>query len=162
MKSISIIILSLCLLSCGELGSLSPSMFNTSQKATDQSTSQLQADAQINLTNGDSKSEKYRNSNITKEETNTTKKDSFWTGIGSFFHLGSDKSNKTYKNGVESKYGDNTRITNMPLSSEIINFIDNYTFIIVTIFCVYFGWWLNSKKIKKIKKMNKMNKEKNE
>lgn len=149
MKPISIIILSLCLLSCGDLGSLSPNMFNTSQKATDQSTSQLQADVQANLTNGDSKSEKYRNSNITKAETNTTKKASFWTGVGSFFHLGSDKSNKTYKNGTESQYGDNTKITNISYINKIINFIDNYINFIFFIISIYFGWWLKSKRIKK-------------
>lgn len=152
MKTISLIILPFFLCSCGELGSLSPNMFNTSQKATDQSTSQLQADAQINLTNGDSKSEKYRNSNITKEETNTTKKASFWTGVGSFFHFGSDKSNKNYKNGIESTYGNNTKITNVNILyeviKEVINFIDNYLFLIFMIICIYFGFKLKNKKIK--------------
>ena len=152
-KIISIIILSLYLSSCGKLGGISPNMFNTSQKATDQSTSQLQADAQINFTNGDSKSEKYRNSNITKEETNSTKKASFWTGVGNFIHLGSDKSTKVYKNGLESKYGNGTKITNVSLTNEILNFIDNYIFILFMIMCIYFGWWLKSKK-DKIKRKN--------
>tara|TARA_R110002096_G_scaffold50015_5_gene131751 strand:- start:3912 stop:4397 length:486 start_codon:yes stop_codon:yes gene_type:complete len=156
MRTYLILIISSLLVSCGTLGGLTPNMFNKTQKATDQSTSQLQADVQANFTNGDSKSEKYRNSNITKEETNSTKKSSFWTGIGSFFHIGTDQSDKSIHNSrnKDNYNADSVYQYGQKVSGMIIDFADkNLTAILMVL-----SFWLGGKSVKRRINKNKIEK----
>lgn len=155
MKKYLILIISFLLVSCGDLRGVTPSMFNKTQKTSDQSTSQLQADVQANFTNGDSKAEKYRNSNVTKEETNSTEKSSFWTGIGSFFHVGTDQSDKSIHNSrnKDNYNADSVYQYGQKVSGMIIDFIDkNLTAVLMVLF-----FWLGGKSMqRKIKKQNKI------
>jgi hypothetical protein len=132
-------------------------MFNTSQRAADQSTSQLQADAQINVTNGDSKSEKYRNSNITKKETSSNEKSSLWTGIGSFFHFGKDSSTQSIYKNKDNYSADSIYQYGQMLSDKIIGLIDKNTTAILIIIAFYWGGRVQLKRIKKYKSMLKKN-----
>lgn len=112
MKSIKIkivcaILLTLSLSSCGMVPEgVDLGWGNKSQSTADNSTSQVQADAQVNLTNGESKAEKYRNSNVDRKEKKTSNSTDADSGDVKIMGTGDDKSKKEVNTKIDNSQKD--------------------------------------------------------